>query len=317
MAVLLRIFGALLLVTALALALSRAPDRPVETLVARWALPPSDFIEVRGQVVHLRDEGPRDDPLPLVLIHGTSASLHTWEGWVAALKGQRRIISFDLPGFGLTGPFTGQYSPGDYRGDTYARFVLDLLDALQVPRAVVGGNSLGGEIAWRLAVMAPERVAALVLVDAAGPVFTPESVPLGFAVARLPVVNRIAEWVLPRSVVAQSLTSVYGDPARVTPELVDRYFELTLREGNRRALGQRMQQWVMGEGAEQIARVKQPTLILWGGRDRLIPPAVGQWLQQQIAGSRLVVFNDLGHVPHEEDPARTVAPVKDFLLALK
>jgi pimeloyl-ACP methyl ester carboxylesterase len=317
MAVLLRIFGALLLVTALALALSRAPDRPVETLVARWALPPSDFIEVRGQVVHLRDEGPRDDPLPLVLIHGTSASLHTWEGWVAALKGQRRIISFDLPGFGLTGPFTGQYSPGDYRGDTYARFVLDLLDALQVPRAVVGGNSLGGEVAWRLAVMAPERVAALVLVDAAGPVFTPESVPLGFAVARLPVVNRIAEWVLPRSVVAQSLTSVYGDPARVTPELVDRYFELTLREGNRRALGQRMQQWVMGEGAEQIARVKQPTLILWGGRDRLIPPAVGQWLQQQIAGSRLVVFDDLGHVPHEEDPARTVAPVKDFLLALK
>lgn len=317
MAVLLRIFGALLLVTALALALSRAPDWPVETLVARWALPPSDFIEVRGQVVHLRDEGPRDDPLPLVLIHGTSASLHTWEGWVAALKGQRRIISFDLPGFGLTGPFTGQYSPGDYRGDTYARFVLDLLDALQVPRAVVGGNSLGGEIAWRLAVMAPERVAALVLVDAAGPVFTPESVPLGFAVARLPVVNRIAEWVLPRSVVAQSLTSVYGDPARVTPELVDRHFELTLREGNRRALGQRMQQWVMGEGAEQIARVKQPTLILWGGRDRLIPPAVGQWLQQQIAGSRLVVFDDLGHVPHEEDPARTVAPVKDFLLALK
>jgi pimeloyl-ACP methyl ester carboxylesterase len=117
--------------------------------------------------------------------------------------------------------------------------------------------------------------------------------------------------------VAQSLTSVYGDPARVTPELVDRYFELTLREGNRRALGQRMQQWVMGEGAEQIARVKQPTLILWGGRDRLIPPAVGQWLQQQIAGSRLVVFDDLGHVPHEENPARTVAPVKDFLLALK
>ena len=227
MAVLLRIFGALLLVTALALALSRAPDRPVETLVARWALPPSDFIQVKGQLVHLRDEGPRDDPLPLVLIHGTSASLHTWEGWVAALKGQRRIISFDLPGFGLTGPFTGQYSPGDYRGDTYARFVLDLLDALQVPRAVVGGNSLGGEVAWRLAVMAPERVAALVLVDAAGPVFTPESVPLGFAVARLPVVNRIAEWVLPRSVVAQSLTSVYGDPARVTPELVDRHFELT------------------------------------------------------------------------------------------
>jgi pimeloyl-ACP methyl ester carboxylesterase len=317
MAVLLRIFGALLLVTALALALSRAPDRPVETLVARWALPPSDFIEVRGQVVHLRDEGPRDDPLPLVLIHGTSASLHTWEGWVAPLKGRRRVISFDLPGFGLTGPFAGEYTPGDYRGDTYARFVFDLLDVLQVPRVVVGGNSLGGEVAWRMAVMRPDRVAALVLVDATGPDFTPESVPLGFVVARLPVVNRLTEWVLPRSLVAQSVASVYGDPSRVTPELVDRYFELTLRDGNRRALGQRMQHWVMGEGAGQIARITQPTLILWGGRDRLIPPAAGQQFQQQIAGSRLVVFDELGHVPHEEDPARTVAPVKDFLLALQ
>ena len=73
----------------------------METLVARWAPPPSDFIEVKGQIVHIRDEGPRDDALPILLIHGTSASLHTWEGWAKALKTQRRVISFDLPGFGL------------------------------------------------------------------------------------------------------------------------------------------------------------------------------------------------------------------------
>jgi pimeloyl-ACP methyl ester carboxylesterase len=165
--------------------------------------------------------------------------------------------------------------------------------------------------------MAPERVAALVLVDATGPAIAPESVPLGFVIARLPVVNRITEWVLPRSVVAQSVASVYGDPSRVTPELVDRYFELTLRDGNRRALGQRMQHWVIGEGAERLARITQPTLIVWGGRDRLVPPAAGQQFQQQVAGSRLVVFDELGHVPHEEDPARTVLPVKEFLLTLK
>ncbi|MDP1648010.1 MAG: alpha/beta hydrolase [Rubrivivax sp.] len=314
---LLRSVGALLLLTALALALSRAPDREVQTLVARWALPPSDFIDVQGQVVHLRDEGPRNDPLPLVLIHGTSASLHTWEGWVGALKGQRRVITFDLPGFGLTGPFSGRYPSDDYHGDSYARFVFDLLDALQVPRAVVGGNSLGGEIAWRMAAMAPDRVAALVLVDAAGPAFTPQSVPLGFLVARVPVVNRIMEWVLPRSLVAQGLLDVYGDPAQVTSELVDRYFELALREGNRRALGLRMRQVVRGEHAERISSIKQPTLILWGGRDRLIPPPVGRIFEAQIAGSRLVVFDELGHVPHEEDPARTVAPVKEFLARLR
>ncbi|HSM21053.1 MAG TPA: alpha/beta hydrolase, partial [Rubrivivax sp.] len=144
----------------------------------------------------------------------------------------------------------------------------------------------------------------------------PQAVPLGFVVARLPVVNRITEWVLPRSVVAQSVASVYGDPARVTPELVDRYFELTLREGNRRALGQRLQAMVVDEGAEQLTRITQPTLVLWGGRDRLVPPSVAQVFKQQIAGSRLVVFDELGHVPHEEDPARTVAPVKELLRSL-
>ena len=116
-----RLVGVLLILTALVMTLSRAPDRAVETLVARWAPPPSDFIEVKGQLVHLRDEGPRDDALPIVLIHGTSASLHTWEGWVRALKGQRRVITFDLPGFGLTGPFAGQYERDNYAGDTYAR----------------------------------------------------------------------------------------------------------------------------------------------------------------------------------------------------
>ncbi len=309
----LRIVGVLLMLTALALALSRAPDRPVESLVARWALPPSEFIDVKGQVVHIRDEGPRDDPLPIMLIHGTSASLHTWEGWVKALKGQRRVITFDLPGFGLTGPFTGQYEAGNYQGDTYAHFVLDLLDALQVPRVVLGGNSLGGEVAWRTAVLAPARVAALILVDANGPPFTPLSVPLGLRLARVPVLNRVGEWVLPRSLVAQGLADVYGDPSTVTPELVERYFELALREGNRRALAQRMEQTVIGEDAERIDTLKLPTLILWGGRDRFIPPAVARQFHERLAGSQLVIFDTLGHVPQEEDPARSVVPVRAFL----
>ena len=308
-----RIIGVLLMLSALALALSRAPDRPVQTLVARWAPAPSDFIEVKGQLVHLRDVGPRDDALPIVLIHGTSASLHTWEGWVHALKTQRRVISFDLPGFGLTGPFAGDYPRDDYRGDTYARFVLDLLDALKVDRAVIGGNSLGGEVAWRTAYLAPARVAALVLVDAAGPAFVPEDVPLGFRLVRVPVLNRLSEWVLPRDLVAQSVASVYGDPSKITSDLVDRYFEITLREGNRRALRLRLQGLVSGVDAERIPTLKQPTLILWGGRDRLIPPAIAQQFKAQIAGSQLVVFDELGHVPQEEDAARTVVPVKVFL----
>jgi pimeloyl-ACP methyl ester carboxylesterase len=318
---LLRAFGVLLMLTTLAIALARAPDRSAESLVARWAPPPSDFIEVQGQIVHLRDVGPRHNgagsPPPIVLIHGTSASLHTWEGWAAALQSQRRVISFDLPGFGLTGPwsdtFNGPYPHARYEGDAYARFTLALLDALGVQRAVLGGNSLGGEVAWRTAYLAPQRVASLILVDAAGPAFTPLVVPIGLRVAQLPLVNRAMEALLPRPLVARSVAEVYGNPAKVTEELVDRYFEMTLREGNRRALVTRLENLQPGADADRIPTLQLPTLIMWGGRDRLIPPTAGQRFRQLIAGSQLVVFDALGHVPQEEDPAATVAAVKAFL----
>jgi len=310
---LLRLLGVLLMLTAIAVALSRAPDRAPQTLVARWAMPPSDFIEVRGQLVHLRDEGPRTDPLPLLLLHGTGASLHTWDGWASALRATRRVIRIDLPGFGLTGPFSGQYTPDDYRGDTYARFVLDVLDTLHVPRAVIGGNSLGGEVAWRAVTLAPQRFDKLILVDSSGYAFAPDDVPLGFRVARIPVLNRLSEHLLPRAVVAASLRSVYGDPAGVSDDLVDRYFELTLREGNRRALRLRLQQLQMGEQAGRIATLALPTLVLWGGRDRLVPPDNARRFAADIRGATLIVFDTLGHVPQEEDPARTAAAVIDFL----
>ena len=309
----LRMFGVLLMLTALALPLMRAPDRAVATLVERWAPPPSDFLDLDGQLVHYRDEGPRNDPAPLVLIHGTGASLHTWEGWTRALRGQRRVISFDLPAFGLTGPFTGAYANQPYLGDNYARFVLDLLDRLKVQRFVIGGNSLGGEVAWHVAAAAPQRVDKLVLVDSGGYAFTPLSVPLGFRLARTPGLNWLGEYLLPRPVVVASVQEVYGDPAKVTDALIDRYFELTLREGNRHAMGERLRQFSQGADAARIATLKLPTLILWGGRDRLIPPALAQRFHADIAGSQLISFENLGHVPQEEDPQQTVKPVKAFL----
>jgi pimeloyl-ACP methyl ester carboxylesterase len=286
-----------------------APDLPLATLTARWAPPPSTFIDVKGQSVHLRDVGPRDDATPIVLLHGTSASLHTWEGWASALGRDKRVISIDLPGFGLTGP----NASGDYRVATYARFVLDTLNVLKVKRFVVGGNSLGGNIAWETAAAAPDRVDRLILVDAGGYPPTATSVPLGFRLARTPVVNRMLPHLLLRGMIDASVRNVYGDPSRVTPDTVDRYEQMTLREGNRRALVQRFEQSELGAGAERIASLKLPTLVLWGGRDRLIPPDHAQRFARDVAGSKVVVFEDLGHVPQEEDPLRTVAAVRGFL----
>jgi pimeloyl-ACP methyl ester carboxylesterase len=316
MSLLLRLFGLLLLVSALALPLLQAPDRAVETLVARWAPPPSEFIDLNGQLVHYRDEGPRGDATPIVLLHGTSASLHTWQGWVQALRGQHRVISLDLPAFGLTGPFAGRYAGQAYTGPNYARFVLDLLDRLAVPRFVVAGNSLGGEVAWRIAAAAPQRVARLVLVDAAGyPIDAARQIPLGWQIARLPLIGHIGEYLLPRALIVQGLRTVYGDASKIDDALVDRYYELTLRTGNRAALVQRAQQWTPAEGVEHVSGIRAPTLILWGGRDHLLPPALGRRFAADIPGSRLVQFDDLGHVPQEEDPARTVAALQAFLAA--
>ena len=287
-----------------------APDRPVSALTARWAHAPSQFIEVDGMQVHMRDEGPRDDPLPIVLLHGTSASLHTWDGWVQNLSGQRRVIRFDLPAFGLTGPNPNN----DYSIAAYVRLVVGVVDKLGVKQFVLAGNSLGGQIAWGTALAHPQRVGKLVLIDAAGYPFQPTSIPIGFRIARMPGVRVLMEHVLPRGVVDSSVRNVYGDPAKVTPELVDRYYELTLRAGNRKALAYRMDQRLSGDEAG-IKSLKVPTLILWGAKDRLIPLDSAERFAADIKGSKLVVFDALGHVPHEEDAQKTVDVFKAFLAA--
>jgi len=286
-----------------------APDRPVAELSARWAPPPSQFIAIEGMQVHLRDEGPRDDPSPILLLHGTSASLHTWEGWAQSLRGQHRVISVDLPGFGLTGPFPD----GDYSLPHYTRFLGELLDALGVQHAVLAGNSFGGQVAIEMALDQPARVDKLILVDALAYPSDPASIPIGFRIARMPVLNKIMQYVLPRQVIEDSLHDVYGDPSKVTPALVDRYFDMSVRAGNRASLPPRFNYLPTEASAARIPQVGEPTLILWGARDRLIPPENGRHLHRDIAGSQLVMFPGLGHVPQEEDPAVTVAAAIEFL----
>ncbi len=310
---LLGLFAVLLVAMAGLIHMSWAPDLPVEQLKARWAPEPSQFIALDGMSVHIRDQGPRDDPSPILLLHGTSASLHTWEGWAKALEAERRVISVDMPGFGLTGPFPD----GDYRIEHYVTFVTALLDQLGVQQVVLAGNSLGGQIAWETALAKPLRVNGLILVDSAGLPLQSTSVPIGFKLAKIPLLAPLMTNLLPRSMIEASVQSVYGNPALVTDELVERYYQLTLREGNRAALGQRFRQ--NSDLSGNMARLTQlnvPTLIIWGGRDGLTPLAYAAFFKQSIKGSQLVVLEGLGHVPQEEDPQATVALVKDFLATL-
>jgi pimeloyl-ACP methyl ester carboxylesterase len=329
----------LLLLQALFVMMTWAPDQSVESLKGRWASGASGsrFVDVQGLAVHVRDEGVQTDAEPIVLLHGTGASLHTWDGWAAELAATRRVIRLDLPGFGLTGPHRGKLAgesggfvgAEDYSTAMYVRFVVAALDALNVKQPVVlAGNSLGGQIAWEVALHAPSRVSSLVLVDAAGYPFVHESMPMAFEMAlatpHVPGLLWMMEHTLPRFMVAASVRNVYHEPQRVSEALVDVYEAMSLREGNRRTLALRLVQlWAerdtpqgKAEGVTQrLKQIKHPTLILWGEGDRLIPKINAQWFGRDIALSQTVVFPGLGHVPHEEDAKATVSVVKAFLAA--
>jgi len=295
---------------AIYLYVNKAPDQSVAELSKRWAQEPSQFLDIAGMTIHLRDEGLKSDKEPIVLIHGTSASLHTWDGWVDELKAHRRVIRFDLPAFGLTGPDP----TNNYTIEHYADVVVAILDKLKINRSVLAGNSLGGYVSWATAVLHPNRVSKLILVDASGYPFKSESVPLAFTLSKNALTNGLLKNVLPKSLVEQSVKNVYGNPALVTDELVERYYQLTLREGNRAALKERFKQTIPGPLAKKIKTINIPTLIIWGRKDHLIPLNLGLKFAQEINQSQLIIFDDLGHVPHEEDPKATASAVKQFLM---
>lgn len=288
-------------------------DIPLEKLKEKYTNSDSKFIEVDGMSVHYRVEGWAQDSIPIVLLHGTGASLHTWDGWVNALKSERKIIRLDLPAYGLTGP----NPTSDYSQEFYATFINDFLTKLGVKQCIISGNSLGGSIAWNYAVKYPEKVSKMILVDAGGYAMKSKSVPIAFQVAGWPVIKNLFKYVTPRSIVQKSIENVYADKSKVTKTLVDRYFELSLREGNRQAFIDRMSEFrnkgILNVKTSQIKDLLMPTLIIWGDKDFLIPLEVGEKFHADLPNDTLVVFKNLGHTPMEEDAAKTVAVVKDFL----
>jgi len=300
----LKITGGLLVVLALLVALGIRRDRPAAEVERRWFAPPSQFVDIDGLRVHVRDRGHGD---AIVLLHGSNASLFTWEGWADVLARDHRVVTLDLPGHGLTGVNPrGRYSPAGM-----AEVVDRLADRLGLTRFTLAGNSMGGGVAWRYALLHPGRVDRLILVDAAG-YPRDEPPPLAFRLFSMPFVGHVVRFITPRFMVRKSVREVYGDPSRVSEALVDQYEDFTLRAGNREATRQRFA--LPDDGMyTRMSEIRAPTLILWGSRDRWILPRYGERFHADIPGSRLVVLDGLGHVPMEEDPARSVAPVLELL----
>jgi len=306
-----------------------SPDLSLSYLKNKYGGPPSKFIDVDGVSVHYRDQveddregkqNNKEHEMPTVLLlHGTSSSLHTWDGWTEALlKEGFRVFRLDILGFGLTGPHVGDRN-FDHSAQSYAHFIAHFAKAVGLQKFTLAGNSLGGLIATQVAGLYPELVEKLVLVDAAGP-YPRDSIPLIFRIARIPLLNQILRYFTPRWVIKKNLMEVYYDHSKVTEDLVTRYYELTLREGNRKTIIERAR--TMHESGragnfdqrQNVKAIKAPTLLMWGKHDTWTPLSVAHRLQEDIKGSKLIIYENASHLPMEEIPKETVT---DFIAFIK
>jgi pimeloyl-ACP methyl ester carboxylesterase len=248
-----------------------------------------------------------------LLIHGFSASLHTWSPWVERLGDEYRILSLDLPGHGLTRAPAGYHASIEAFRDEVAAFV----QAQGLTRFALAGNSMGGHVAWEYALAHPEQIEALVLVDSAGWPETPtENGAIAFQLLRNPVASAIMRDLDKTSLVRQGL--IAGFPAH--PELVDdamvtRFTELARAPGHRDIIFTLFREVDARPMAtpERLSALGMPVLVMHGAEDALIPLAHGEQFHNAIAGSQLSVFEGAGHMPQTEIPDESAMAIREFL----
>lgn len=301
------------------LALKR-PDIPYETLAAHYESAASRYIDLPGGVhMHYRDEGAADAPT-ILLIHGFSASLQTWEPWVQRLAtgddriNDYRVVSLDLPGHGLTrAPAGYQASIEGYR-DLVAAFV----EARGLEHFALAGNSMGGHVAWEYALAHPDQVTALILVDSAGwpePRTDADGGPIIFKLLRNPMIGPVIRDLDNTRLIRQGLESAFVDTSLVNDAMVARYADLSRAPGHRDillqlTLGNRPRPYAT---PERLAALAMPVLIMHGAQDRLIPVENAHRFKDAIPNAQIIVYDNVGHAPQEEHPDESAMAVHEFL----
>ena len=288
-------------------------DLPYRVLEAKYATPASRFADLPGGLhVHYRDQGDPQAAHTLVLVHGFAASLQAWEPWVARLTPQYRVISLDLPGHGLT------QAPAGYKASSDADVAVidELTRRLGAARFVLGGNSMGGGIAWNYALQHPERLDGLVLVDAGG---WPHPRKAGggsifiFKLLGNPAGRWLLEHIDPTPLAERGLKQAYVNPALVTPSLVRRYVDFSRAPGHKEILLSQNSGPRALVTPATFAAIHTPTLVMVGAVDKVIPPDDSRGLAGAIPGAKLIVYPGVGHVPMEQIPDKSAADLKAFV----
>lgn len=287
-----------------------------EELVKKYGQAPSLYADLgNGITAHYRDQGNARGPV-LVLLHGSNASLHTWEPWVKLLGDQFRIVTVDLPGHGLT------VVPEEYplSAEGMADFV-DLFAAQRaLPRFAIGGNSMGGHVALRFAIKHPLRTAAVIPIDSGGiiPPNMPEP-PAFFYIVRTPGLREFLRLIPGRPITEATLKASFSNQALVTDTMIDRYWELNrepaIRVATRKRFRMGLEYW-QGEDRfmrASLGQIKVPALVLWGRQDKLIPVEAAAIMKGAIPGAQLIVYDEGGHILQEDLPERSAHDVRLFL----
>ncbi len=273
-------------------------------LEAKYVTATDRFVEIAGVRVRIREEGNPSAP-PIVLIHGFTHSLETWNGWAEALKPDYRVIRYDLLGHGLTGPDPNErYAPNER-----SAYLGEILSALEIETATIAGNSLGGLAAWRFAADHPDRVSALILIS-------PGAYPLNGVSnepAEIPAAMKAYLLTAPEAGVRASAELIYADASKITEDRLTVMRDMIRRQGNGEALIKSLEEFTLPDPTEMLSRITAPTLILWGEDDIIIPIEQGRQIENAITDARLVSYPGVGHAAQEEAPAQTVADVVAFL----
>jgi pimeloyl-ACP methyl ester carboxylesterase len=284
---------------------------PRDELRQRYTQRGSKFVRIMGADVHYVDEGSGE---LLVMIHGFASSLHTWDSVADELSRSYRVIRLDLPPFGVTGPLRSPSGEIETMNlPTYRRFIDTFMQALGLDtrRVTLIGNSLGGLISWDYAVRHRDAVERLVLIDAAG---FPMKLPIYIGLFNSALVRMSAPWWLPEQIIKSAVRNVYGDPRKLAAPVLRRYIEFFHGEDTRAAIGKMVPTLDFADlDTSVLTTLDVPSLVLWGAKDRWIPPAHAAEFAQRIPGAQAVMYAGLGHIPMEEDPARVLDDLRAFL----
>ena len=293
-------------------------DIPRDKLEAKYANGVSEFLDLKnGSRIHYRDEGDLYKPA-IILLHGFNGSLFNFERMVPLLSKEFRLISIDLPGFGLTGAIPSM----DYSTQSSILVINELTSYLGLEKFSVAGNSMGGGIAWRYALENPKKTQSLILLASSGIYSSEERLqieeseresPLVWKLMRSNFVSYFLSLYTPKFFATQGLkTSVY-DPNLATEEIANQFHELTLMQGSREAILSRFsKQNYNDEKPDILKKIQAPTLIIHGREDNIISFKSSINLDQYIQNSHLVIYPNIGHLPMYETPARVADDIKKF-----